>query len=183
MRDAKRTRGNRLATLALALLTPVACERFDDTPRLVASDFWNALGERDLDVALALSDAASEVELRELSDGLVLEDVTLDQILRNESSALVETRGELARRDIDLTFHTHLTRIERDWRVDVDATERELRRSALAASFEDVRESISESTGLLVEEFEKRALEATESLREALEEIEESLRDGATPST
>jgi hypothetical protein len=84
---------------------------------------------------------------------------------------------------MDLTFHTHLTRIDQDWRVDVDATERELRRTALAASFEDVRESINESTALLVEEFEKRALEATESLREALEEFEESLRDEATPST
>lgn len=171
------------AFCALALLCTGGCERFDETPREVAAAFWAALETRDLDAALALSDAGSRSELRELTEGLSLANVDLGQILRNESAALVETRADFVRRDMDLAFNTHLTRAGATWRVDVNATEHELRRTALAASFEDVRESISESTDLLVEEFEKRALQASEALREALEELEESLREEPAPAT
>ena len=173
----------RAALLALALLAGPACERFDETPREVAAAFWAALAVRDLEAAQQLSTAESQSELRELADGLSLEDVKLDQILRNEAVALVETRAALARRDMDLEFNTHLVLIDATWRVDADATERELRRTALAVSFEEMRDSIGESTDLLVEEFEKRALEASEALREALQELEESLREEMAPST
>lgn len=183
MRDSTSTRGTPLLLLGLALVATVACERFDDTPRRVAASFWAAIDAHDLAAARNLSDAENENALRELADGLALEGVMLDEILRNESTALVETRAGLARRDMDLAFNTHLTRDGDSWRVAVDATESELRRAALAASFEDVRESIGESTDLLVEEFEKQALDASEALREALEGLEESLRQEPPPST
>ncbi|MGI9590786.1 MAG: hypothetical protein ACR2P8_05420 [Myxococcota bacterium] len=173
----------RAALLALALLAAPACERFDQRPREAAAAFWAALESRDLEAAQRLSTAESASELRELADGLALEDVKLDQILRNESAALVETRAALAQRDMDLEFNTHLVLVDATWRVDADATERALRRTALAVSFEEMRESIGESTDLLVEEFEERALEASEALREALEELEESLREETAPST
>lgn len=167
---------------SLLLLTTLACERFDETPREIAAAFWAALGARDLEAARALSDASSPADLQELADTLALEDVMLDQILRNDASALVETRAVLLRTEMDLDFKTHLKRTGDTWRVDVDATESELRRSALAATFTDVQESIRESTDLLVEEFEKRALEASEMLREALEDLEDTLREEPPPS-
>jgi len=168
--------------LALALLIAPGCDRFDEAPREVAAAFWAALASRDLAAALELSDAESADELRELADGLALEDVVLDEILRNESTALVGTSAALARRDMDLRFNTHLERRDGAWRVDADATERELRRTALAVSFEDIRESIGESTELMVEEFEKRALETSEALRETLEELEDSIRKETRPA-
>ena len=183
MRDSKAAGGIRRVVLGLALAATVACERFDDTPRQVAGSFWAALDAHDLAAARGFSDAATDDELRELADGLALEGVSLDEILRNEATALVVTRASLARREMDLEFNTHLNRADGSWRVDVDATERELRRTALAESFADIRESISESTDLMLEEFEKQALEASEALREALENFEESLRAEPPPST
>jgi hypothetical protein len=181
MKQARAVRRSVGALVALALLSFGGCERFDETPRDVAVAFWAALDDRDLDSALALSNAGSASELRELTDGLALANVDLGQILRNESAALVETRADFVRREMDLSFNTHLSRAGETWRVDVDATESELRRTALAASFEDIRESIGESTDLLVEEFEKQALQASEVLRQALEELEESLREELPP--
>ena len=178
---AERAATGRMMLVAM-LLCSAACERFDEAPREVAATFWGALAAGDLAAAVAVSDAANEAQLRELAGGLALEDVTLQEILRNEANALVTTRGHLPRGALDLEFNTHLRRSGESWRVDVDATERELRRSALAVSFEDVRDSIRESTDLLVEEFEKRALEASESLREALRDLEESLREETAPA-
>jgi len=181
MRQPRRSASAWLAIVALALPTALACERFDERPREAAAGFWAALDVRDMEGARRLSTARSESAFRELANGLALEDVTVAEILRNESKALVDTRAQLARRDMELHFNTHLIFVDGAWLVDVDDTERELRRTALAVSFEDVRESIGESAELMVEEFEKRALEASEALREALEGLEESLRDEAPP--
>lgn len=170
------------AVFALLIFAVSACDRFDDTPREVASAFWSALASRDLAAAGALSDAAGADALLALRDELPLRDLGFGQILRNDSTALVETRGRSVSRDADLTFNTHLTRRDGSWRVDVRATHRELRRTALAVSFEEVQEAINESADLIVEEFEKRALEASEALREALEDLQRSLA-GEPPST
>ena len=170
------------ATLALVLLAAFACDRFDDTPREVAAQFWSALEARDFAAAGRLSNATGEAALRKLSDELPLRNVTLTQILRNESTALVETSGRLADHSLELTFNTHLSQRTGGWWVDVHATHRELRRTALAAAFEDIQEALSQSADRLVEEFEQQALEASEALREALEELKRSLGD-EPPST
>ena len=52
------------AGLALALLGSPGCERFDDTPREVAAAFWSAIEARDLEAAVAVSDAGQPGELR-----------------------------------------------------------------------------------------------------------------------
>jgi len=177
---AMRTRS--LAVLAALLLAPLACERFDPAPRELAEGFWEALSAGDFAAASALSDAAGPAPVRKLADELPLEGVELGDILRNESSAVVKTRGHLRSLDVDVDFNTHLTRVDGEWRVDLAETRGDLRSNALSASFGKVQQAFAESADLLVEEFEKRALEASEAFRGALEDLEDSLRGNPTPA-
>ena len=169
------------AVLALAALA-LACNRVDDAPRHVADEFWSAVQREDYETARALSGEAGESSLRELAGTHRIETVAFGETLRSESKALVETTAVLAPRDIEVTFHTQLVQVDGGgWRVDLPATRRDLTRQTLAASFEQVRESLRGSTDRLMQEFEKRAVEASETLREALEELEKDLSSPPPP--
>lgn len=163
------------ATLALAVCTLVACDRFDTAPREVASSFWSAVAAGDFAKAATLS-TDDEAAVQTLAREVPLRDVKLGEILHNESTALVETRAVYGDRNVELTFNTHLTRSEGTWRVDAKECRREVRRAALAASFEGMQDAVSESADMLVDEFEERALEASEALRDALDELKDALR-------
>jgi hypothetical protein len=166
--------------LALAALA-LACDRFDaDAPRHVADEFWSALQREDFEAARALCGETGENGLRELAAAHPIETLAFGEILRNDTKALVETTAVLAPRGVEVSFHTHLVHADGAWRVDLPATRRDLTRQTLAASFEQVRESLRGSTDRLMQEFEQRALEASETLREALEELEQGL-GGAPP--
>ena len=103
------------------------------------------------------------------------ESVAFGRSLRDAATALVETRLVLEAGP-EVEFHTHLERTPQGWRVVVAETRRELTRAALAASFDRMREALHGSSQVLIQEFEKRALEASEALREALESLERGLR-------
>ena len=137
--------------------------------------FWDAFQEENYEAARAFTVGASVSALRDLADAQALEQFEFEDALLNESRALVPTRAVLAPAGRDLEFHTHLTHVEAGWRVDLRASRRDLTRQALAGSFEGVQESLRESSKALVEEFEQRALEASETLREALEGLERAL--------
>jgi len=168
-----------LAVAALAL----ACDRFDDAPRQVADEFWTALQHEDFETARRLSGEAGENELRELAQAHPIDALAFGEILRNQSKALVETTAVLEPRDVEVTFHTHLVQADGEWRVDLNATRRDLTRQTLAASFEQVRESLRGGTDRLMQEFEKRAIEASETLRKALDELEQSLGGAPPPAS
>jgi len=174
------------ATLALVLglgmgLWLAACERFDDAPRETARRFWDALLDGDLEAAGALATASDQRALRELAGELEIAEIDFGQTLRNESTALVETSVVIEPRDRTLVFHTYLSQLAGDWKVDARRSRRELTRAALAASVEEMKESLSGGAEALVEEFERRALGASEALREAVEEFERALRGAPSP--
>lgn len=137
--------------------------------------FWDAFQEENYDAAQALTVGATSAALRDLADAHALEQFAFEDAFRNESKALVPTRAVLAPAGRDLEFYTYLTRVEAGWRIDLPASRRDLTRQALAGSFQGVQESLRESSKALVEEFEQRALEASETLREALEGLERAL--------
>jgi hypothetical protein len=166
----------RALLLVVLICLAAACERFDDAPRDVAGRFWSALEVEDFDAARTLSTSPSVRAVRELAEAQPLEEIELGEILRNEATAIVDTSAILAPSGLELAFSTHLTRVDGAWRVDVRKTHRELTRAALATSFEGMQQSLRESSEAVLEEFERRALEASEALREALEELERSLR-------
>lgn len=166
-----------VAGAVLGAALALACDRFDDAPLETASSFWTAIQDGDLEAARTLTTAPGDPAVEELAAQRP-QAIAFGPVLRNEDTALVETTALLEEHGGEITFNTHLRREAAGWRVDARASRRALTREALAGSFEALRESLRESSEMLVEEFERRALEATEALRGTLEELERSLREG-----
>lgn len=174
------------ASLAL-LLAAVACDRLPlpPGPADVAGRFWAALEAGNLAAARDLSDASSPAQLRELAEQQPLHGAVAGEVLKNENRAMVETR---AHRDRDrggaqVVFHTHLEHFDQGWRVDVEATRRDVLRATLAATVGEVKETITDSAAIITESIEKSVLEFSEALRDALEELEDDLRGSTGPPT
>ena len=174
----------RLRTLCIVLaLVAAACEPPGEAPDRVAQRFWAAVEAERFAEARGLSTAPGERSLRELSEYHAFARVELGQVLRNENAALVETVATLeGSRQTEIAFHTHLARFDDSWRVEIDRTRRELVRASLAATLEEAQESLQESAQVLSKTIERGALEFSEALREALEEVERGLRGGTAPS-
>ena len=177
-------RRSRVLAAAGAALFLAACGERGATPEEVSIRFWDAFQEQDFEKARNLTVDATVADLRELSEAYALEQFTFDASLRNESQAVVPTRAVLAPAGRDLDFYTHLHHAEETgWRVQLQTSQRDLTRQALAGSFEGVQESLRQSSQALVEEFEQRALQASEALREALEGLERALTSDDETST
>ncbi len=170
--------------LVLAACVPLAgCPPLDAAPLDVTQRFWEALDAGRLAEARELSAAPSERGLRKLADRHAFGRVELGQVLRNESAALVETHAVLDdARETRIAFNTHLSRFDGDWRVELEETRREIVRSSLVASVEEVQDSLRDSAEILSDTLERGALEFSEALREALESLEDDLR-GTPPAT
>jgi hypothetical protein len=169
-----------LLSLAVGL---AGCPPDVEGPGPTTQRFWDAIGMQDFAAAQALTDQAKLSELRDLANAHSFESVEIGAALHNEALAQVPTR--IKRHPAagpDFSLHTHLVRGEAGWRVDVLQTRRDLTRELLASSFEGVQEALRESGEAFIEEFEKRALEASEALRETLEELEKSLNDPEVPA-
>lgn len=164
-----------LAALALG------CAPDPNGPEPTTARFWEAVAAGEFATAAELCDRASPAEVRQIANTHPFGRVTLGEPLHGEAQARVPTQLTLDGEGRELSFDTHLVEIEGKWRVDLRATRRALTRELLAASLEGIHEALRERGEAFVEEFEARALEASEALRETLEELEKSLRDPAAP--
>ncbi len=175
---------SRIARVGIAafLAAALGCDRFDTAPMEVTQAFWAALAAGDLRAAKELSTAPGEESLRDLAEQHPFASIETGQVLRNDRAALVETRGVFeGPRGTEISFNTHLGRYDDTWRVDVEETRREIVRAAIGAAVEDMKESLRESADVVTETLERSALEFSEALREALEEMERSLSDPQAP--
>lgn len=160
----------------------LACAPDPNGPGPTAQRFWHALRDGDYAAAQALTDGAALAAVRDLAAAHPFDKVELGDALSNESLAQVPTRVERLRDGgPSFSFHTHLVRGEDGWRIDLKQTRRDLTRELLASSFQGVQEALRESGEAFIEEFELRALEASEALRETLEELEKSLSEPEDP--
>jgi len=150
-------------------------------PGDVTRQFWTALAQGDFDAARERSTAPTPAPLRELAESHPVAEIEIGQVLRNELQALVETRLRRDGKDVPLTFNTHLARYDGEWRVDAEATRAELSRAALAFSVEELKQSLEVGAELLADTLEQSALEFSQALRSALEEVERDLQDHQSP--
>jgi hypothetical protein len=166
------------ALLAGALLCAVGgCPAPGDPPEEVARRFWSAVAAGRFAEARTLSTAPSDRGLRELAEQHAFAHIGFQQVLSNENAALVESIGVLeGDRKTEIVFNTHLARFDGGWRVETDETRREIVSASLTATVEDVKESLHESAEILSEAIERGALEFSEALREAMEGVEDDLR-------
>jgi hypothetical protein len=169
--------------LVAAVLGP-GCAPDPAGPGPTTELFWQALEAGDIAGAQALTDGAPLASVRDLEAAHPFEAIELGEALDNESRAQVPTRMQ---RQVgagpDFSFHTHLSRGADGWRIDLRQTRRDLTRELLASSFQGVQKALRESGEAFIEEFEERALEVSEALRETLEELEKSLSEPEDPES
>lgn len=170
------------ALLLAAALTAGGCGSLRDDARDTTRHFWEALAAEDYAGAAALTDGASREAVAQLAASHRIERFTLGEPLANAEAAQVPVHVQReAGAGPGFSFHTHLSRSGGVWRVDLRLTRRDLARELLASSFEGVKEALRESGEAFVEEFEMRALEASEALRQTLEELDEMLSRPQAP--
>jgi hypothetical protein len=166
----------RLAGLLLACaLAAAGCGGSGSaSPEAVAADFWEAIRARDLDAALELSWKPSRLPLERMRDGRPIDEVLLGESLVGEHTAVVRTSlaTKVNERLIHTTFDTHLVRGDEGWRVDTDATERELTTALFATSMQQIGEALGQGVQEFGEALEEGAAEVSRAIRDALEEFE-----------
>jgi len=147
-------------------------------PHDVAGRFWEAVRTGDRETALSLASAASALEVDQLTAKRKIAEVLLGETLQSETSAIVRTslQTETDGEPLRASFDTHLVREGGQWKVDVDATERELTSALFAASMREIGEALGEGAQEFSKALEQGVEEMKEALREALEEMEQDLQ-------
>jgi hypothetical protein len=170
-------RGLRLA-VAAALPLLLACGASAPSPQQVAEQFWEALRTGDLASAEAHASAWSATLVDSMGDGREIEEVRLGETLQSERSAIVRTSLVTATEagQQHSSFDTHLVREADEWKVDVEATEREMTAAIFAAGLRQIGEALGQGVQEFSEAIEEGAEEMKRAIREALEELESELR-------
>jgi len=160
--------------LGLALATAGCGGSGGSSPEDVTAEFWEAIRARDIDAALERSHAPSRLPLERIRDGRPIDEVLLGESLTGEYSAVVRTSlgTRVNERLIHTTFDTHLVRAGGTWRVDADATERELATALFASSMQQIGEAVGQGVQEFSQALEQGAAEVSRAIRAALEEFE-----------
>lgn len=159
------------------LLLLFACGVPAPAPQQVTEQFWEALRTGDIAAAKACASASSARLVDALGEDRQIEEVLLGETLQGERSAIVRTSlvTPLAENPLHITFDTHLVREAEEWRVDVQATRRELTTAIFAAGMRQIGEALGQGVQEFSEALEEGAAEMKRALREALEELEAEL--------
>ncbi len=170
-------RGLRIASAAFLLLAS-ACGVPAPSPEQVAERFWEALRAGDVAAAKRYASASSAMHVDDLREARQIEEVLLGEVLLGEDSAIVQTSLATSLEDgrTHTTFDTHLVRENQEWRVDVEATERELTTAIFADSLQQIGEAVGQGVQEFSEALEEGAAEMRRAILEALEELERELQ-------
>jgi len=165
-------RGLRIATAAFLLLAS-ACGVAAPSPEQVAERFWEALRAGDFAAAKQYASASSAMRVHDLGEARQIEEVLLGEVLLGEDSAIVQTSLATSLEDgrTHTTFDTHLVREAQEWRVDVEATKRELTTAIFANNLQQIGEAVGQGVQEFSEAIEAGAAEMKQAILEALEEL------------
>jgi hypothetical protein len=118
--------------LLVALSALAACGE-GASPEEVALEFWTAAAARNYAVAAPFSTASRASDVAASLGSFAPEgSPAIGEALRSENRALVETTFLGHAPSERIAFETHLVQVDGAWRVDLDATAKELGRSAPA---------------------------------------------------
>jgi hypothetical protein len=167
-----------LCVVVAALPLALACGVPALSPQQVCERFWEALRTGDVATAKAHASAWSAMLVDAMGEGRRIQEVRLGETLQSERSAIVRTSlvtaTEAGRHHT--SFDTHLVRESEEWRVDVQATERELTAAIFAASLRQIGEALGQGVQEFGEALEEGTAEMKRAISEALEELEEELQ-------
>jgi hypothetical protein len=167
-----------LRAVAAVLPLVLACGAPAPSPQQVCERFWEALRTGDVATAKAHASAWSAMLVDSMGEDRRIEEIRLGETLQSERSAIVRTTlvtaTEAGRRHT--AFDTHLVRESEEWRVDVQATEREMTAAIFAASLRQIGEALGQGVQEFGAALEEGTAEMKRAIREALEELEEELQ-------
>ena len=164
-----------LIQCSLLLVLAAGCGLLRASPRDVAGAFWDAIQDRNSEAAQALCTAPDTRRVEAFIRARSVAGITLGEELKNARTAVVETSMASAKGPAPLVFNTHLSWIDGSWKVELRSTLREMRRSALEVSMQEVDDALQEGMQMMGEALEQGAREASDALREALKELEREL--------
>ncbi len=165
----------RVLSCLSVLLLAAGCgwlpERSDPTE--VATQFWDAVQDEDLDLAMEHASLLS-ADLRDWAEDYEIVEFTLGEVLKNENAATVETTVLTKLGDFEMRprFQTHLVREDDGWKVDVDETQRKLAKGVVAAVATRVQGALAEGARELGTALEKGLRQLEEAMRDALEDMD-----------
>jgi len=170
-------RGLRVAIAAVLPLV-LACGVTAPSPQQVSEQFWEALRTGDIAAAKTHASASSALLVDAMGEDLRIEEVRLGETLQSERSAIVRTSlvtaTEAGQRHT--SFDTHLVRESEEWKVDVQATERELTAAIFSASLRQVGEALGQGVHEFSKAIEEGTAEMKRAISEALEELQAELQ-------
>lgn len=167
-------RARRVLSCLPVLLLAGGCgwlpERSDPTE--VATQFWDAVRDEDLDLAMEHASLLS-ADLRDWAEDYDIVEFTLGKALKNENAASVETSVLTKLGDFEMRprFQTRLVREGNGWKVDVDETQRNLAKGVVAAVAARVRSALAEGARELGTALEEGLRQLEEGMKDALEDI------------
>jgi len=157
----------------LAAVVLLAACSAADSPERTARAFWDAMSAGDLEAAAR---EVTDEGRRLLDDGALpesIEKVLLGEVLRNETSAVIRTSMLTRDDDIELhvVFHTHLSLVDGEWKVELVATQQELARATFAAGMRMVGEAIGQGIEEFGQALEQGAAEVRDAIRDAVDDL------------
>ena len=142
-------------------------------PAEVATQFWDAVHEDDLDLAMEHASLMSS-DLRDWAEDYEIVEFTLGETLRNERAATIETSvlTRLGEFEMRPRFLTHMVREGDLWKVDVDQTQRDLAKGVVTAVAGRVRGALVDGARELGSALEEGLRQLEEGMQDALEDLE-----------
>ena len=169
-----------LVTVAAVLLLG-GCGLGSSSPEKVARNFWRAVADGEMDEAKKLATPASLRRIERMSSRREFEDVEVESAVIQDERAEVETLLVVGEEGDPVVFTTHLVQTEDGWRVDSKKSWQAMNAAFVEASISDLQEAFRAGAGAIGEAVEEGLEEASEAMRDALDDLGGRQRPPAQP--
>lgn len=173
----KSKRGGFIISLILMMCFIAGCNAKEATPESVASEFWQAVIDKDMEKAKNLATWDSVDYLKYIRSGqLKPERYQLGEVMRGDRSVVIETmlysqpQGQAS---VKIPGRTALISTEHGWRVDLKQTIGSTLKETVGTVFDQLNNLMQEG----LKGFDKQLSESVKEIGKALEKSAEELRD------
>ena len=166
-----------LIGLILTMFLMIGCSDKEASPESVASDFWQAVIDKDMEKAKNLATWNSVDYLKYIRSGqLKPERFELGEVMQGDKSAVIDTMLYSQRQgqaSIKIPGRTALVNTEHGWRVDLKQTIGSTLKETVGTVFDQFNNLMQEG----LKGFDKQLSESVKEIGKALEKSAEEIRD------
>lgn len=170
-------------SLLLAMVFLTACIEKEPGPEAVASDFWQAVVDQDMETAKSLASWDTVDYLKYIRSGqLKPERFQLDEAMIGENSATISTQlysQPQGQASVKIPGQTVLTRTEHGWRVDLKQTIGSTIQETVGTVFDQLNNMMQQGLQGLDEQLSESMKGLDQQLQDTLKGVGEALEKGA----